>query len=183
MKAKLLILGSLIVNSLYSQDLDLIIKKLEKIEKENLELRNKVMPTVQEYGFKSPQMDSLDREIQYFDSVSLQIVTQIIDQYGWLGVKEIGEAGNRTLFLAIQHASDNSVRKKYFPLLEESAKNGDSYLSHMATMKDRMLVQDGKLQIYGTQSKMVDGELKPFPIENPENVNSRRKSVGLSELE
>lgn len=178
----LIFVGLLLSISSYSQDFEAIRKQLEEIERQNLELRNKVMPTVKEFGFGSPQMDSLDTQIRQFDSTSLVSVTSIIDKHGWLGKSQIGEVANRTLFLVIQHAPENKTRKAYFPLLDESASKGESELSVMATMKDRILVQDGEPQVYGTQSRMVNGELEPFPIINPENINERRKQVGLPEV-
>jgi hypothetical protein len=43
---------------------------------------------------------------------------------------------------------------------------------------------EGKLQIYGTQFQpSKNGELNPYPIENPESVNDRRLAVGLNTLE
>jgi len=140
------------------------------------------MPIVKEFGFDSRQMDSLNSKISEFDSISLHFVIAIIDQYGWLGKKKIGNTGNQALFLVIQHAPNNATRKKYFPLLEQSAKEGLSERSDMATMKDRILVQDGQPQIYGTQSRMVNGKLDPFPIADPDGVNKRRRKVGLNKM-
>lgn len=182
MKNILLILGLFVTHWTFSQNLKEIQQKLEEINRQNLELRSQVMPTVNKYGFGSPEMDSLDARIMKYDSVSLSLVTKIIDQYGWLGKSQIGKEANQTLFLTIQHAPDNSIRKKYFPLLESSAQNGESDLGDMASMKDRMLVQEGKPQLYGTQSKMVEGKLELFPIEDQKKVNKRRKKVGLSKL-
>ena len=182
MKILLLNIGLLLSTSLYSQDSEAIRQQLEEIEQQNLELREKVMPTVKEFGFGSPQMDSLDARILKFDSISLIAVTTILDKYGWLGKSQIGEVANRTLFLIVQHAPNNATRKMYFPLLETSARNGESELSAMATMKDRILVQDGELQVYGTQSRMVNGELEPFPMKDADNINELRKQVGLKEM-
>ncbi|MEQ9297063.1 MAG: hypothetical protein RIF33_00795 [Cyclobacteriaceae bacterium] len=182
MKIFLLNIALLLSTSLYSQDLHAIRQQLEEIEQQNLELRDRVMPTVNEFGFDSPQMDSLNQQIQLFDSIALIAVTAILDKHGWLGQNQIGEIANRAIFLVIQHAPNNSIRKMYFSLLEASARNGESELSAMATMKDRILVQDGELQIYGTQSRMVNGELELFPIENIDNINALRKQVGLGEM-
>lgn len=182
MKNLLVLFGLLIINTSFSQDFDLIKKQLDQIQRKNLELRSKVMPTVMEYGFGSPQMDSLDAQILKFDSISLIVITAIIDKYGWLGKNQIGEEANRTLFLVVQHAPKNATRKMYFPFLEASAMNGESELSDMARMKDRILVQDGELQIYGTQSQMVNGELKPFPIADSSNLNKKRSEVGLGKM-
>ena len=37
----------------------------------------------------------------------------------------------------------------------------------------------GKPQRFGTQFHTVDGEFVPLPIEDPDNLDARRQSVGL----
>lgn len=105
---------------------------------------------MQRFGYDSYQMDSLNSLISNSDSISLLRAISIVSKYGWLGKSEIGLAGNSALFLAI-HAKDNNVRGSYYPLLEKSALIGELSLADMATMKDRMLVQNGFQQVYGTQ--------------------------------
>jgi len=182
MKSLYIVFGILATHFSHSQDLESIQSQLERIELQSLALRSQVMLTLRQFGSGSPEMDSLNRQIIAFDSISVLTVTAIIDQHGWLGKKQIGKAANRALFLTIQHAADNGVRKKYFPLLKASAEKGDSERSHMATMQDRLLVQAGEPQIYGTQSHRVNGQLELFPIKDPEGVNKRRKKVGMAKL-
>ncbi len=166
----------------YSQDMPSIIKELTDIHETNVKLRMSVMPIVKEHGFESQQMDSLDRLIIEFDSLALLKVTAIIEQHGWLGISQIGEIPNETIFLVIQHAQDKRIREKYFPLLKDSAEKGESSMASMATLQDRILIENGKEQIYGTQSKMVNNELILLPIGNVDSVNFRRRSVGLKDL-
>lgn len=149
---------------------------------QNIKLRSNVMPTVQAYGFESSQMDSLNREILKFDSLSLITVEDILQKHGWLGSSQIGPLANQSIYLTIQHAQNNEIRMKYFPLLKNSAEKGESDITDMATMQDRILVESGKAQIYGTQSRMVNNELEYYPIEDPKNVNKRRKEVGLNKI-
>lgn len=155
---------------------------LEGLFHQNIKIRSNVMPTIQKFGFESAQMDSLNREILKFDSSSLIIVEDILKNYGWLGSSEIGPLANQSIYLTIQHAQDDEIRKKYFPLLQASANKGESDLADMATMHDRILVESDKPQLYGTQSRMVDNELQYYPIEDPKNVNKRRKAVGLNKI-
>jgi len=166
---------------LNAQNLDSVKINLHNIYEQNLELRQNAMPIVKKYGFKSQQMDSLNREILRYDSMALNTVAKIIDSYGWLGKSQIGDIPNQALYLTIQHGSTD-ILVKYFPLLEQSAKAGESNLTDMATMKDRILIANGKKQLYGTQSRMINNKLELFPIEDEQNINDRRKSVGLKEL-
>lgn len=182
MRLHLIVLLLHICSSLVSaQDYDGIRQELEHYLTESITLRQAVRPTIKNYGYESEQMDSLNQIISRSDSVSLIRIKAIIDEYGWLGISDIGIQANQSLYLAIQHGSDED-RKKYFPLLKASAEEGESDKSAMATMWDRMLVHEGKEQKYGTQSHMKNGSLVLYPIEDERQVNKLRKSVGLPKL-
>jgi hypothetical protein len=58
--------------------------------------------------------------------------------------------------------------------------SGEDY----AYLKDRVLVNQGKKQLYGTQLKLNSKThlYEPLPMESPANVDARRKAVGLSVL-
>ncbi|QNK64568.1 hypothetical protein H7F33_08845 [Pedobacter sp. PAMC26386] len=56
------------------------------------------------YGWSSPQMRACIALMSRNDSINVRKIKPILDQYGWLGKEEVGEQGNRTLFLVIQHA-------------------------------------------------------------------------------
>ena len=49
----------------------------------------------------------------------------------------------------------------------------------LAYLQDRVLVRQGKPQIYGTQHDTKDGHVFPFPTENPDAVNKLRSELGL----
>ncbi len=165
-----------------AQNLEAAKTVLNSIYEENLQLRKKVMPTIRQYGPSSLQMDSLNRQILAFDSASLLKVIPIIEAHGWPGISQVGENANQAVFITIQHANKIELLEKYFPLLEASAQKGESLLSDMATMHDRMLVSTGKEQLYGTQSKMVNGKLELLPVAEPKKLNKRRRKVGLPKL-
>jgi hypothetical protein len=117
------------------------------------------------------------------DSVNLLELQSIIDKIGWPTNSKVGKYGASTAFLIIDH-SPREVMEKYFPLLEAEALKGEASLSSYATMKDRILVNRGKSQVYGTQRYWNENEKKFvfFPIEDEKNVNARRKEVGLPPL-
>lgn len=121
--------------------------------------------------------------MQYIDSTNLVQVESLIAKYGWMGRSFIGEKGNSALFFVIQHA-DLETQLKYVPLLQESVEAGESRASNLALMQDRILMRQGKNQIYGSQvvySKT--GEQMFYPIEDEKNVNIRRAQMGLQPIE
>ena len=55
---------------------------------------------------------------------------------------------------------------------------------HKAYFIDKLRLNDGLPQLYGTQFKRLSkGSIEFLPIEKPEDVNVRRKEIGLSTLE
>ena len=75
--------------------------------------------------------------------------------------------------------------KKYFPLIKKSADRGDLSWSTVALMEDRMLMDIGEKQKYGSQVQKANGSDKwtLYPIQDPKNVNKRRAKIGLEPIE
>jgi len=115
------------------------------------------------------------------DKKNQENVIKIIDEYGWLGISQVGEIANNALFLVIQHSSVE-MQEKYFPLLKESAEKGESRLADMALMDDRIRMHRKKKQLYGSQTTSVNGKTYVWPIEDAANVDERRKNVQLLPL-
>ena len=120
---------------------------------------------------------------EYIDSTNLVEVEAIISQYGWPGKSFVGIPGNQTCFLVIQH-SDSATRAKYLPVLQKSVDDGESFPSDLALLQDRVLMDGGAKQIYGSQI-IYDRQGNPvfYPIEDEINVNARRKKMGLQSIE
>jgi hypothetical protein len=69
-------------------------------------------------------------------------------------------------------------------LLTQAASENEAPRWQLAMMEDRIRMYEGKPQRYGTQFQPdKNGAFVPYTIENPENVNDRRRAVGLNTLE
>lgn len=106
---------------------------------------------------------------------------KLLDKYGWPTASEVTEYAAAGAALIINH-STYEVRLKYFPMLEEAFKKGEAQPLRYAKMRDRLLVEEGKKQLYGTQIKMENLVREPHPIEDPEQVDQRRAEIGLGPL-
>jgi hypothetical protein len=127
--------------------------------------------------------DSLWKVIRKKDSINLEKVKAVLDQYGWLGIDEIGEKANMTLFLVVQHA-DSLTQVTYLPMMREAVQQGKARPENLALLEDRVLTRQGKPQIYGSQVRTgKSGKYEFFPIGDERNVNNRRSAVGLEPLE
>lgn len=117
------------------------------------------------------------------DTANTARLKEIIEQHGWPGKSLVGEEGAYAAFLIAQHSDRNpEFQKSVLPFLEESVKKDQAQPIHLAYLTDRVRIEEGKPQIYGTQMTWRNGEPTPFPIEDSVNVDKRRKEVGLEPL-
>jgi hypothetical protein len=119
------------------------------------------------------------------DTDNTERMKVIIRQYGWPGPSLVGRDGTEAAWLLVQHA-DAAFQKAVLPLVEKAYKRGELSGQLYALLLDRVLVSEGKLQVYGTQAKPFDQwkghEPVLEPIEDEANVDKRRAEVGLFTL-
>jgi outer membrane protein OmpA-like peptidoglycan-associated protein len=161
-----------------------LIKTLDTVEREDQQYRSRVDDIKINYGADSKEMMELWRIINEKDSLNLIKVKAILDNQGWLGPDVIGDEGNTTLFLVIQH-SDQKTQEKYLPLMRDAVKNSNAAAEDLALLEDRVALGQGKNQIYGSQiiKDAKTGKDTLAPIEDFANVDKRRASVGLEPIE
>lgn len=160
-----------------------LISILDTIHANDQKYREKIDEIAEKYGLQSNEMKDIWKTMLEMDSINLRKVKNIIDENGWLGSDIIGEQGNKTLFLVIQH-SDFKTQAAYLPVLREAVKIHNAKASHLALLEDRVALSQGKKQIYGSQVGQDNktGEYYIFPIEDPENIDKRRAEVGLEPI-
>lgn len=95
----------------------------------------------------------------------------------------VGTDGARAAWLLVQHA-DHAVtfQRNCLTLMEAHLADDQVAPADMAYLTDRVAVNEGKPQVYGTQGRVLEGVWQPRPIGERENVDQRRKSVGLKTL-
>ena len=117
------------------------------------------------------------------DLKNIAIVVSMLEKCGLPSSNEVSEDQLNAIWLAIQHA-DKKYRKRYFPLFEEASKEGSFDKSNIAMMQDRILMDYGNPQIYGTQVFKNDnsGNWELYHLADPITVDERRGSVGLGPI-
>jgi hypothetical protein len=157
---------------------------LEAIYQDDQTYRQQVGEVEKKYGRESDEMKAHWKLIHEKDSVNLIKVKKILDERGWLGPKIIGNEGNSTLFLVIQHA-DLETQEKYLPMMREAVSKGNAKASSLALLEDRVALRKGQKQIYGSQigRDQETGEYYVLPLIDPDNVDQRRAKVGLGTIQ
>ena len=163
---------------------NLLTAQLDSIHIKDQKYRQMITDVEAKHGYESKEMKDLRKTINKNDSANLVQVINILEKYGWLGADAVGEQGNTTIFLVIQH-SDQKTQEKYLPMMRQAVKNGKAKGSQLALLEDRVAMGQGKKQIYGSQISRDQKTGKYFvaPIEDEPNVNKRRAAVGLMPLE
>lgn len=126
----------------------------------------------------SPRMEAVHQKNTFRLAV-------IIEQHGWPGKSLVGDDGAEAAWLIAQHAIGNpSFMRRCLSLLQKAASQGEVLRWQPAMLEDRTRMFEGRLQIYGSQFQPDEnGRVVPYPIENPEGVEERRRAVGLNTLD
>jgi len=191
-KIIVLMVGLIIVNLVFGQvqnktDFNKeLIAQLDTIHQEDQKYRLRIDELLRKSRSETENIEliKLHELMNKQDSINLLNIEKILNEYGWLGKDVIGEQGNATLFLVIQH-SDLETQRKYLPMMREALKVGNIKSDDFALLEDRIAMGQGNRQIYGSQIIIDDetGTFYVYPLIEPEKVNERRAEVGLGSIE
>ena len=117
------------------------------------------------------------------DSLNLIRLEQIVKIYGYPGSSLVGKPTNEAAWYIFQHSPKIGL---YFPLVKKAGRANELPFSLVAMMEDRLLTEQLKPQVYGTQIacyplrvNSAKQECFVWPILNPKLVNQRRTKAGL----
>lgn len=107
---------------------------------------------------------------------------EIVAEIGWPGASKVGQEGALFAWLLAQHSDhDRSFQEACLQMMKEQAP-GEVQPQHIALLEDRLRVNAGLPQLYGTQfQRNDDGTVTPYPVEDAAHVNERRLNMGFDE--
>lgn len=103
---------------------------------------------------------------------------------GWPGADRAGEDGAEAAWLIVQHAiGEPDFMRACLLQLGEAVAAGRAPAWQAAMLEDRIRMFEGRPQRYGTQLETgADGRPYPDRLEDPDNVEARRREAGLEPL-
>lgn len=117
------------------------------------------------------------------DSANTAWLKRVLDRQGWPGRSLVGAEAANAAFLIAQHAvHDSAFQARALALMERGVRTGDVRGSDVAMLADRIAVQRGQPQRYGTQAKLRDGRIVLDPIADSAHVDERRAGLGMPPL-
>jgi hypothetical protein len=129
---------------------------------------------------------TISKNMMRADSLDLMAVRRIFNQYGFPNFDLVGTEGAHDFWLITQHqdkhpAFQDSVLKAMKVQVDNRKAHGTEY----AYLVDRVKINTGQLQVYGTQMRLNADttSYEPMPVIEPQQLNERRHSVGLEPIE
>ncbi|WP_024595308.1 MULTISPECIES: DUF6624 domain-containing protein [unclassified Pseudoalteromonas] len=154
-------------------------KELIEMEIEDQHIRNEIG----EAGWQNPPKALLEQMMK-IDESNTGKLKAIIKKHHWVTRDLVGVKGVGAAFLVIQHSPDVAFKVKMLPYLKQSYLNGEGVSGQqVALLTDRVLIAQGKKQIYGTQADVSEVKVVFSPIEDETNVDMRRKEMNMPSLD
>src|ERR687894_1741011 len=124
-------------------------------------------------------------EAQRIDVSNTDRLRDIVSEHGWPGRSLVGEGGAHHAWLIAQHADRQlDFQREALELLADAVSRGEAAQRDLAYLTDRVRLNEGREQVYGTQiAEVKDGNGVPWPVEDPANLDARRAGVGLPPFE
>lgn len=136
-----------------------------------------------EHGHASPEVRAVWEKQSAVDQAHCARLVDIIDAIGWPMSSEFGHKAAQGAFFILQHG-DHHLQMRFLPMVRVAAEAGDVEWQHLALLEDRIRIRSGQKQLYGSQLSFdADSKtLVPLPIEDEEQVDARRETMGLGTL-
>ncbi len=127
-------------------------------------------------------LTNITLNIHITDSLNYFKLRDIINEYGFPGFNLVGEDYSNSFWNIIQHQDNNlEFQKKVLEKMKIECERNNASKLYFAYLIDRVKVNSGELQIYGTQMQLNadSSSYEPKPVVEPEKLDERRKEVGL----
>lgn len=113
-------------------------------------------------------------------------IKEIFADHGFVGHDLAGERGSQNFWLVVQHAdNDPEFQKEVLKDMELEVEKGNADSKSYGSLVDRLRLNNGEKQLYGTQVDYNWEICQAFPknLQDSSGVNERRMEIGLEPLE
>jgi len=124
--------------------------------------------------------NELDRDTVYFHRI-----VELTKKYGWLGFDLIGAKTDVVSLIMWHNRAKYGYSEDWKYLMKEidkQIKKGEFDSAALANYEDYIYYVNHKMQLYGTMVQYSNGKMGYIPIYDIENVDKRRKGIGLEDL-
>jgi VWFA-related protein len=126
--------------------------------------------------------DALKKQVNEVRGESNARLCQILKESGWPTMAEVGKDGVSAMIYLVRSSRQPDLQADLLPVIISAVKRGEADKGEVADLVDRIRVDAGRKQLFGTQVKIISGFLVLVPIEGEAQVDARRKQFGLAPL-
>ena len=145
----------------------------------------KMTELISKYAIDPSQIISTDGPT--VDATNRKRLNEIIQEVGFPTRQLVGKDAVQGAFYIIQHADrDKDWQKAQLPHIENAVKKGDLDGQRYAYLYDRIQVNSGAKQVYGTQFEKIDRANKTVQlsaVEDSVNLDKRRRTIGMMPID
>jgi hypothetical protein len=146
---------------------------------EDRSVRQELIDSGELGGAYVPRMEDVHRK-------NAAHLRQLIALYGWSAEDIAGHDGAEAAWLIAQHAvGEPDFQRRVLAFLRTCVAENRVPAWHAAYLEDRIAMQEGRPQRYGTQwvQDPTDGRYRPWSLADTDHVNDLRGEVGLGPLQ
>jgi hypothetical protein len=155
----------------------------------NEELRQELLRMLQEdQAVRAPFLEGRQpneaeaRAMRERDEADTKRLTEILNEYGFPGVKLVGLDATRAFVTILVHSPSLELQKRALPHVERAARRREIPPDDFALLTDDVLANEGKPQLYGTNFKFVGGKVALDTTQDPAHLDARRRRLGLAPI-
>lgn len=147
---------------------------------------NLMTDILQKYNLSKDQV-IIDSNGINTDERNRERLKEIIAKYGFPTKKMVGKDAMNGVFFMIQHADgENAWQKSQLTNIKNAVKMGDLDSQSYAYLYNRIKINSGEKQLYGTQFANVDAVNNIVELDKTEdidNLDKRRMEIGMMPIE
>lgn len=152
--------------------------ELEQLKELDQQGRQRLQELIVNGEANSAEFKALADRQQAVDNANMARLSALLERHGW---PRTGRASHAA-FLIVQHAEPD-LQRRYFPAMQKAQAEGFLSATELGMLEDRLLVREGKAQIYGSQlGTGPDGKLRFDPIDDEAHVDERRTAAGMEPM-
>jgi len=122
------------------------------------------------------------RAMQERDAADTKRMSEILDKYGFPGVKLVGLNATRAFVTMLLHSPSLELQKRALPHVERAVRRKELPPDDFALLTDDVLDHEGKPQLYGTNFKFVGDKLALDVTQDPARLDERRRKLGMAPI-
>jgi hypothetical protein len=133
-------------------------------------------------GAESDERAGILGEMAATDKANQARLREIYAEVGWPTISAFGDKAAEVAFLIVQHSTPATM-KQFYDVIKQAVEKGEMRKSNFALFEDRVRMNDGRPQLYGSQiTKNEAGKQVFWKIEDEANVDMRRAQMDLPPL-